>query len=140
MDGMAESDRVTDYAPLILLVACIYGPLLVGKCIRNCRRRLAGEEGVDDDDDDLEELPPEPKDGPAGMQGLPQSKLAAFAIVVVYSLSLVLAVTAPILMQRSIQRELEPSRRAGVLFASAFLVPFEEVWLLCARSSCASEA
>ena len=115
-DGLATASTLSNFGPLGLLVLCIYVPSiasLVAKKRRNARLVAAG-------------LPA----GQEATMARPSSSIGQrFLVGMAYMLSIVLAILSPIVMQQSIQSQLEPANRVGVLFAMAFLVPFEEVFV-----------
>ena len=77
---------------------------------------------------------PSPPPSPASASNLPSlhwmyDVVKGILGMVGYTLALVLSVETPILMQRSIQQNLDPMHRTAVLSAGAFLTPFEEIFV-----------
>ena len=119
-DGMQGADNWSNYGPMVILIVCIYVPMIAARVVR------AQQDATAAADHSGRVIREEPEmDAAAHM---PRSLVGRIFVFVVYAAAVGLAIISPIMMMESIQQHIEPAARTGVLFASAFLVPFEEVF------------
>ena len=127
------SSAISGRGPLILMVAFPMLYWLRGLALRWWRKNVTRTPLLEVDARAMASPPPSPPPPSAAVTPDPFGRLCACLLNVLgvagYVLALVLSVELPILMQRSIQQSLSPTHRSAVLAASAFLTPFEEVFI-----------